>query len=447
MEQLKRSYKLFFGPERVGARAFLRDLVVRFKRDSLFQNSVYLMLSTAIMAGFGFIFWIIAARAYSPADIGFATALISATILLSNFSILGFNSALVRYIPKSEKPNAIINTAIIIVAIATLIISGGYLIGIEHFAPAFKELTTNLSYALLFMIFMVMVAVNTLTDSVFIGYRASKYNFITYTFFGITKIVLPLLLIRFHAYGIFFAYTGSVAVSLLLSFYFMKKHFKYKFAWTVEKSSALKLGKFSAANYLAGFMSGLPTLIMPTLIVSRLGAEQSAYYYMASTIAGLLYIIPTATSQSLFAEGSNDEHQIASFVKSASKLIAILLVPAIVLLILLSKIVLLIFGHAYAEHSVPLLQLMAVTSVFMAINLVGASVMKVRHQIKELVIVNFGYLVVTLLLTFMLLKYGAIGAGWALMGGQIFVCLEYLILWMLWKRPRKSEPSGPELLA
>jgi hypothetical protein len=37
------------------------------------------------------------------------------------------------------------------------------------------------------------------------------------------------------------------------------------------------------------------------------GAEFSAYFYMDMMIVSLFYIIPTATSQSLFAEGSYSE--------------------------------------------------------------------------------------------------------------------------------------------
>src|ERR1044072_2454016 len=154
-------------------RSLLKEVTRRFKNDSLFRNSMFLMMSTAIMSFFGFIFWVIAARAYSPSQIGFATALISVTVLLSSLSLLGFNTALVRYLPKHKKPHNTINTAIIFTSLATLIISAVYLLGIHHFAPAFHDLTDNIGYAALFLIFMVMVTLNTLTDSVFVAYRAA----------------------------------------------------------------------------------------------------------------------------------------------------------------------------------------------------------------------------------------------------------------------------------
>ncbi len=38
--------------------------------DSLYRNSIYLMLSTGVMAVFGFFFWVINARLYSAEQVG-----------------------------------------------------------------------------------------------------------------------------------------------------------------------------------------------------------------------------------------------------------------------------------------------------------------------------------------------------------------------------------------
>jgi len=418
-------------------------IVTRFKNDSLFRNSVYLMLSTAVMAFFGFIFWIIAARAYTPAQIGFATALISATVMLSSFSMLGFNTAIVRYLPRSKAPNVTISTAIISVGIATLIISFGYVLGIHRFAPAFVELADTPAYGMLFLIFMVMVSLNSLTDSVFIAYRASRYNLIVYTFFSLVKVGLPLLLVRFEAYGIFFAYIGSIVVSLLLSFWFMRKHFAYRFRWVIDKHVVKDMGKFSLANYISSFMATLPALSMPGLIVTKLGPEQAAYFYMASTIASLLYVIPQATTQALLAEGAHDEKGIMSFVKGASKLISLLLLPAVLLIFIAGHIVLLVFGKTYATESASLLNILAVTGIFMSINMVGATIMRIRHQMKELIALNASYLVITLLLAYPLLeRFGVLGAGWTLLGGQLCMCMLYTLLIVFNRLPKRVSATA-----
>lgn len=415
-------------------RILVRRLWIHFCSDSLFRNSVYLMMSTGVMAGFGFIFWIITTHFYTSEQIGFATALISATVLISNFSLLGFNASLIRYLPQAKRPNVMINTAMSIVAVATIILSVGYLVSVNYLSPQFHLLASTPSYAIYFVVFMITVSLNTLTDSVFIAYRFSKYNLIVYTFFGLTKIILPIFLISFGSYGIFFAYTGSVIVSLGLSIYFMKKNFGYQAMLITDKESARKMATFSTVNYLAAFMSGFPTLIMPTIIVSKLGASQSAYFYMASAIAALLYVVPQAITQSLFAEGSHSKEELIMFTKKAARLIGLLLIPGIIAFLLFGNFVLLIFGKEYSTNSYHLLQIMSLTGIFLSVNLVGATIMKVQNRMKALFIVNMGYLIVTLLLIYWWIQYGTVGICWALFGGQIFISLGYIFLFFINRR-------------
>lgn len=47
--------------------------IVKYARDPLYKNSVFMMLSSVTNAGFGFFFWMIAARLYSAEDVGLAS--------------------------------------------------------------------------------------------------------------------------------------------------------------------------------------------------------------------------------------------------------------------------------------------------------------------------------------------------------------------------------------
>jgi len=78
--------------------------------DSLYRNSIYLMLNTGVTAVFGFFFWIINARLYSAEQVGIGTTIISTMTLISSFSILGLGNGLIRYLPTSERKNKKINT-------------------------------------------------------------------------------------------------------------------------------------------------------------------------------------------------------------------------------------------------------------------------------------------------------------------------------------------------
>lgn len=65
-------------------------------RDPLFKNSLFIMLTSVSSAGFGFIFWMLAAKLYSPQDVGIATVLISSMALLILLSRFGLDFSIDR---------------------------------------------------------------------------------------------------------------------------------------------------------------------------------------------------------------------------------------------------------------------------------------------------------------------------------------------------------------
>jgi len=82
--------------------------------DPLFKNAYFLMFSSLTSAGSGFFFWLIAARFYSTADIGLASAIISAMGLISMLSLLTFDISLVRFLPEREDKKEPINSCLTI---------------------------------------------------------------------------------------------------------------------------------------------------------------------------------------------------------------------------------------------------------------------------------------------------------------------------------------------
>lgn len=73
---------------------------------------------------------------------------------------------------------------------------------------------------------------------------------------------------------------------------------------SVSKEVVNEMVHFSFANYAANMLWVLPQLILPLMVVNLLGAEQTAYFFIGWAVASILFVIPLATSFSLFAEGS-----------------------------------------------------------------------------------------------------------------------------------------------
>jgi len=402
--------------------------------DSLYRNSLYLMIGTFVMSILGFVFWMINARLFTTEQVGLATTIISASVLITSISALGLGAGLIRFLPKSERKNQKINTCFTLIALFTIVVSVIFLLVIDFTSPKLHFIKENMILAFVFIVFMVFASLNGLIDNVFVAYRSAKYTLVKNSIFSILKLAFPFLLVSLGAYGIFGSWMLALIIGFIVSFIILIYKFNYKPRFVFYDSIIRKIGKYSFGNYVAGFIGGLPTLLLPLIITNMLKAETAAYYYMAMMIASTLFIIPSATSNSLFAEGSYNEKQLKHQVKKAIKIISLLIIPAIILTIIFGKYVLLLFGKSYSSEGYMFLNLMAISGIFVAINAVIASIIKVRKKISVLITRSMLSAVFILGLSLLFIKQGQglLGIGYAYLIGQILTAI--MFAWMLWKK-------------
>ena len=395
--------------------------------DSLYKNSIYLMLSTGVMAVFGFFFWIINARLYSAEQVGIGTTLISIMTLISSFSLLGLGNSLIKYLPTSDKKNEKINTSFMLVGLTSIFISIFFLVFLKTFSPRLLFVRENIIFSLLFILFIVFSSLNIISENVFIAYRSSKFVLIKNTTSSIAKLILPIFLVALGAYGIVASMGIAMAIAFLVSLVFLILRFNYLPKPIIDRIVAKRMTKLSLGNYIAGFIGGLPVMILPILITNSIGAKFSAYFYLDMMIANLLYIIPMAISQSLFAEGSYSERDLKIQLKKAIKIISLLLVPAILITFLFGNYILLAFGKEYSSEGVIFLQILAISGIFLSINHIGNSIFYIKHKIKLIIIVNFISASIILSLSIILIHQNLLGIGISWMLGQGIISVIYLL--------------------
>jgi O-antigen/teichoic acid export membrane protein len=407
----------------------IKRLWNHFQSDSLFQNSVYLMLATAVMASLGFFFWLLNARLFTPEQVGIATTLISVATLISGLSQLGLGNSLIKYLPTSERKHEKINTALTLIIIASSMISLLFLIFLAKLSPPLLFIRDSVIYCVLFIVLTTFSALNMVSDNIFIAYRISVFVFLKNTIFSLLKLILPFFLISFAAYGIYISFGIASAVAFTLSLYFLFVKTQYYFRFRINREIVIKMTKFSLGNYASTFIGNLPTLLLPLLITNSMGTKFSAYFYMDIMIANLLFVIPTAVAQSLFAEGSHDMSKIDFYLTRSLKLVFLVITPAILLIVFGGKYILLAFGSQYSGEGERLLQILALSGLFVSISLVGETLLKLKHQVKKLIFINILYAVISLGLSYYLISYGLTGVGFALMSGGATISIVYLLIW------------------
>ena len=385
------------------------------------------MVSSFIMAFFGFFFWILSARFYTPEQVGLATSLISVISLISTFSLLGLNNGIIRYLPSSDNKSLKINTSFTIVAVTSLLLALIYLIFINVFSPKLVFIRDQIPFSLLFIAFVVFLALNTISENVFIAYRSSIYIVIKNIIYSIAKLILPILFVSLGAFGIFASVGFSIIFAFILSFIFLVIKFGYDFKPVINTKIVKHMFRFSLGNYIAGFIGSLPTMVLPIIILNKLGAQFSAYFYMDMMIANFLYMIPMAVSQSLFAEGSFDEARITIQLKKAVEIISLILLPAVIVCLLFGKYILLSFGQEYANEGFGLLQILTISTIFVSINYIFNSILYIKHKLKLTILINFINMTTILLLSSTLTNGNLSSIGFAWIIGQGVTSLIYLL--------------------
>lgn len=362
--------------------AQLRDLHNLF-RHPLYLNSFYILLTYLSSAFFGFIFWIAAAKMYTPQEVGIATALISSMSLIVLLAKVGLDFSIIRYFPARDK-SVVYSTSIVITTLFSLIFGLIFILGVDLFSPELKDIYTLESAGLLF-IFIIANATANLAGIAFVALRRSEYYLLQNLLAG-SKILFLFPLAYLGAFGIF----GSVGISFILTAVFSslliaKSGIKHSFR--VDRGFIAGSFHFSLGNYLVGLFQTAPNLVLPIMVLNILGADAAAYYYIAFSVAFILFIVPNAISTSLFVEGSNGESLRQSTIRSSIAIYA-LLIPAVVILYFSGDIILGLIGKEYAANGFELFRVMIFTSLVLPVTYIYSAVKRVQNGVRDLVLLN-----------------------------------------------------------
>ncbi len=395
------------------------SFIRKIYNDSLLKNSFYLMTSNLLNLILGFFFWFISARYYTPEEVGTTSALLSSMLLISMISGLGFNTAIVFYLPRDYKnTNKMINSCLTSSIVASIIFSLIFVLGLDIWAPSLKNLLYNLKFFWLFAAVTTMTTTSGLISSAFIAGRRSSFHVTKETLFGLIKI-LPLQIFSvFGTMGILMSWSLGVIIAVFIGLFLLSLLWKGYLPIPTIDPIIKSMVSYAAGNYFAEIFYSLPRLILPILVFNLISKESTGFFFIAMMIAGILYGIPQSISNSLLAE-SSDSKELWHNVKNAIKLNVALLFPGILLIILFGKFVLNLFNPLYAENALVALIILSIASLPLSINTIFTTIRNAQKKVSDVVKINAGIAAITLALAFPLIGSSGIeGAAFAFLAAN-----------------------------
>jgi len=391
-------------------------MLKRIIKDRLFGNSLWLLSSSIMVTLLGFGFWTINAHLFPPEEVGIATAVITAVELIVSLSILGFDVSLIKYLPVTRQKERLLGLSFGLSGALSFVVTILFVIFVDIVSPELSMIRAPLP-ALFFLAFVVFTLGFKLIDSVFIAQGNSRYVFYKDLIFSTVKIILPIPLLAYGSFAIFGSWMIGILVAFLVSLIWVRHRIRPLY----DPAMLKRVWRFSGVNYLTNFLILAPQTILTLMVVNLVSAETGAFFYIAWMIATVIFMIPNAVSKTLLAQGSN---RIKGNIIKSLKFSFLLLIPAVAVILLLSKYLLLIFGEDYGAAA-GLLRILAISSFPLSLNLVYVTVMNIKHRIGQVFIIHFVITGMTLLFSFFSIgNLTNIGYSW--LASQVIVSVPVL---------------------
>jgi O-antigen/teichoic acid export membrane protein len=420
----------------------------RAKSDSLVRNSLYLMASTVTTAGLGYVFWIVAAHAFTSQEVGIGSATISVCSTVALLTYLGSSATLIERLPTRER-----SSEWTIVLVRVCLVTAG--VTAVATAAAVPVLRTSVHYRLFFSsalpIILAMAGaaawtvVNLLGASFIAARRAGRLLSIQ-TLISVAKLllILPLAAAGIGATGLVEAWVASSVLGLAVGVAWLvpgmrlgrqpqsrsRRHadgppglrprqYRQPRHRRVSALPSAKSVWHLLGQHLTSVGGAVTPLVLPILVVIRLGVTQNAYFYITWMMGAAFFMVSPAVAQAVFAEGVRARADLRTVVGKALRVIAVLLAPAMLIMIVCGRFILGLFGASYAVAGYVLLVLLAVSALPDAVSNVAVVVCRVTQRLGYSTALNLGILVTTLVCAWFLMPpLGIAGAGLAWLGAQ-----------------------------
>lgn len=403
-----------------------------------YRNGYALVASSGLTSAFGLVYWLLAARDYSPVAVGVSSALISAVTTLGCLCQLNLKSALNRFLPRAGTTSSrlVVRSYLVALAVSGLI-SAVFIGGLGLWSPRLAFVRDRPELALWFVLATMAWTIFVLQDSVLTGIRQAVWVLVENLAYSIVKIgVLLALVAATPTLGTFVAWTVAlpllvVPVNLLLFRRLLPAH-KRATQDREEIVGARSLVRYVASDYVAYLIMTATIGLLPLVVLAVLGAEANAYYFVSWSIAYGLYLIASGMGMSMITEAAYHPASLAGYRRQALVETAKLVVPAVALVVLVAPGILGLLGSGYSREAVTLLRLLSLSALPWIVFVAYTNAARVQRRMGVVVGAHAALCGLVLAIGLPLLGplgIDGLGVGW--LAAQSLVAAAILAAWLV----------------
>ena len=362
----------------------LLGLARRFFAESFFRNSAFLLVNLGVGALSGFGGLALLTHVFSVTDVGLSATAVSAAALIETITLLGVTYSVPRYLPTAKNRTAMINTLLTAVISLTLLASGVFLA--LPYSRRFFVLG-GWVFALVFVVALCVQVGTTLLSGVLVADRSADKALTLGLIPAFIRVAAPPALSFLGGIGSFVARVVPDSFSFLLYGSLLVRR-GHRFRPTLDIGVARELGRFSIGMYFSNIIGGLPMMLLPLIALSRVGAHQTAYWSIATSISAILYSLPSMVTSALLPEVSLRPAERSQLLRRAALLIFAVVTPALVAAFFAAPIALAFFGSTYTSGTLPVLRWLIGAGFITMLNAVSGAILFIAKKSTLLTVVN-----------------------------------------------------------
>lgn len=340
------------------------------------RGVIFLYVSSFAEMGLAFLFLFIIARTSPPGVVGVASTALSITSMTISVSNLGIARGLSRFLGKSEGQRdyrqfqSYLNSALFLLSISTIVGSVSILI-----LSGLLQTSYGFSLNIILTISLIVLFANIVPpfQSALVSMMKTNYHSAISIASGVMKITVGTLLIFLGLgstgilLGVLVMYVTSLLLNWAATWHLLRKTGVGVSFRGATKNHEVEVLKAGIPTYVPGTIQHLGTKLGVLIVFGAAGASDTAFYYIALQIWGVVTVIPTVIMNLLLPYVSGHRARDCETLQQGMKFSLVFAMPVIASLLLYPSLPLGIVGNAYIAASVAL-QLLLVSIPFIAVS-------------------------------------------------------------------------------
>ena len=351
--------------------------------EPLHRQSYFLLASTGVAAATGLLFWILAARRTEPAVLGLAAGMIAALGFLSYLTSFALPYAMLRYGGSTQAVAGLVNSSAAVSAATSLLAAAVFAVLAGATGTMLAPLLRDPLDVLLFGLAGVGAATGLLLDNLVAARQRADLALLRNTAAGLLKLFLLIPVGPHDPRGVYLALTLPGLITAVIGYALLPRVIPGYRQWDFTRTPLLRqAARFSLRTFAGSLLSGAPQFALPLIAVVVLGPRGNAFFYVAWSIAQVVYLIPTVISNITLSRGASTPT--ATLIRRSLRFSLLLVGPFALAVTALAALTLQLYGTEYADGAAGPLRLLGLAALPWAVVIIVQAQLRIEHRYRAL---------------------------------------------------------------